>query len=161
MSNMIYVVSWLLAVFIHLNTLKRTALTNTKDAIIEEIYSLLEINKSDEEALVKETTFSHKFARIESKVKEFNGICKNNLIETDHDDFTELFTFDIEVGNQQILTTKCYDAVDYVDRVFHHHTQNRFSFFYMVRYELAGIISTLVSLYLIIRFVYWLHGGNI
>ncbi|ANS88152.1 hypothetical protein RJD38_21480 (plasmid) [Vibrio scophthalmi] len=158
---MIYIVSWLLAFFIHLNTLKRTALTNTKDSIIKEIYSLLDINKSDDEALAKETTFSHKFARIESKVKEFNAICKNNLIETAHEDFTELFTFDVEGGDQNILTTKCYDAVDYVDRVFHHHTQNRFSFFYIIRYELAGIISTLISLYLIVKFVYWLFGGNI
>jgi hypothetical protein len=161
MGNMIYVVSWLLAVFIHLNTLKRTALTNTKDAIIEEIYSLLEINKSADKALVKETTFSHKFARIESKVKEFNGICKNNLIKTDHDDFTELFTFDVEDGNHQVLTTKCYDAVDYVDGVFHRYTQNRFSFFYMIRYELAGIVSALASMYLIVKLVYWLFGGNI
>ncbi|MEZ8745941.1 hypothetical protein AB4189_15040 [Vibrio sp. 10N.286.49.E1] len=161
MSYMIYVVSWLLAVFIHLNTLKRTALTNTKDAIIEEIYSLLDINKSDDETLVKETTFSHKFARIESKVKEFNGICKKDLIETSHDDFTELFTFDIEDGSQQILTAKCYDAVDYVDRVFHRQTQNRSSFFHMIRYELAGTVSTLVSLYLIVKFVSWLFGDNI
>ncbi|BDU38717.1 hypothetical protein [Vibrio nigripulchritudo] len=161
MSYVIYAVSWLLAIFIHLNTLKRTALTNTKDDLISELYSLLEVNKGKDEQLIKEAVFAHKFSRIESKAKEFNGICKSDLIKTDHEDFKNLFTFDTDEGSQPLLTTKCYDAVDYVERVFHNHIQNRFSSFYMIRYELAGVVSTLLSLYLLVKLVYWLFGGEI
>ncbi|WP_104040851.1 hypothetical protein [Vibrio hyugaensis] len=161
MSYIIYAVSWLLAVFIHINTLKRTSLTSTKEAIIDEIYSLLEANKSDDTTLVKETTFSHKYARIENKVKEFNTLCKGELISTKQEDFKNLFTFDMEGDDQASLTTKCYDAVDYVEKTFHKHIQNKYSFFYVNRYELSGTICTLLSMYLAIKIVLWLFGGDI
>lgn len=161
MSYLIYAVSWLLAVFIHINTLKRTSLNNTKEAINSEIYSLLDANKDDDVLLVKETTFSHKFTRIENKVKEFNTICKSTLISTEHDDFKSLFIFDIEDGDHSSLTRKCYDAVDYVDRTFHRHIQNKYSFFYLNRYELAGTFCTLFCFYSAIKIVTWLYGGDI
>ncbi|OED91243.1 hypothetical protein [Vibrio crassostreae] len=161
MSYIIYSVSWLLAVFIHINTLKRTSLTNTKEALIDEIYSLLEANKNEGTTLEKETTFSHKFARIENKIKEFNTLCKNDLVSAKHDDFKSLFTFDIESDSQMSLTTKCYDAVEYVDKTFHRHIQNKYSFFYLNRFELAGTVCTLAGFYVLIKIVLWLHGGNI
>ena len=161
MSYLIYVVSWLLAVSIHINTLKRTALTNTKDAINSEIYSLLKANEENKDLLVKETVFSHKFARIEKKIKEFNNICKGDVASTKHESFTDLFTFNLDEGCQRLLTEKCYDAVEYVDDIFHKNIQNKYSFFYLNRYEIAGTISTLLGTYLIIKIVNWLYSGTI
>lgn len=157
MSYLIYAVSWLLAVFIHINTLKRTSLTNTKEAIVSEIYSLLDVNNDGAELLVKETTFAHKFNRIENKVKEFNTLCKRSLISTEHDDFESLFIYDVEAGDHSDLTRKCYDAVDYVDRTFHRHIQNKYSFFYLNRFELAGTFCTLFCIYSAIKIVTWLY----
>ncbi|MEL7291529.1 MAG: hypothetical protein AAGJ88_04330 [Pseudomonadota bacterium] len=161
MSYLIYAVSWLLAVFIHINTLKRTSLTNTKEAIVNEIYSLLDAGKSDDELLVKETTFAHKFTRIENKVKEFNTLCKRSLISTEHDDFQTLFVYDVEDGDHSDLTRRCYDAVDYVDKTFHRQIQNKYSFFYLNRYELAGTFASLFCLYALIKIVSWIFGSDI
>jgi hypothetical protein len=161
MSYLIYTVSWLLAVFIHLNNLKRSSLSSTKDAINDEVYSLLDANESDNTSLVKETTFAHKFARIESKVKEFNTLCKGELLSIKHDSFNNLFTFDTEKADQADLTTRCYDTVEYVDRTFHRKIQNKHSIFYLVRYELAGTVGTLLSIYLLIKIVNWMFNGNI
>ena len=154
MSYIIYGISWFLAVFIHANTLKRNSLQSIKEAIISEVYSLLETNKdTEQEELVKETTFAHKFSRIEGKVKEFNSICREELISTTHDEFSNLFTFDIAEGCQGSLTMKCYDAVDYVDRVFHKKIQNKYSILYLNRYEILGAFTGLLSVHLMFSLI--------
>lgn len=154
MSYAIYAMSWLLAVFIHINTLKRTALYNTKEAIIDEIYSLIKEYKEDVETLIKETTFSHKFARIENKIKEFNSLVDTEIVSVKSEPISAIFTFDVE-SSQTDLTNRCYDAVEHIDTCFHEKVQSKYAIFYINRYTLAGVFCSALSMYALIEIVLW------
>lgn len=161
MNYAIYAVSWLLAVFIHVNTLKRTALYNTKESITSEIYSLLDLQKEKSDLLTKETAFSHKFWRIESKIKEFNSLCNSVVISSQKEEFSNLFVFDIENGTEQDLITECHETIEYVESCFHEKIQSKYSFFYLNRFEFAGIFCSSLSIYILVQLALWLFTGNL
>lgn len=146
---MLYLVSWGIAIFIHFNTLRRTALYNTKEAVIDEIYSLIETHKAEyEDDYEKESAFSHKNFRIERKINELNSLHIGKVTNLDNERIKNIFTFNPSDNISQ-LTTICYDAVEYIEHNYHKKVQGHFS---VIKSNKIFIISNILSIFIVLLF---------
>lgn len=152
---------WCLALLVHLNTLRRTALSITKDTLISNIYDLLN-SRDGEKKSIDELYFDHKIIRIERKIIELNAIYNGKLLLLSDEPIKKIITFDIEeIDNNEDLKLACYEAIEHIDAEYHKHIHNNLSFFYVNRYEIGGVFFISASLYMLIKIVYWVYAGEI
>lgn len=150
-SLIAYGISWFVAIILHINTLRRTALYNTKESVIEEIYSLIDIYKDEYvNEIDKELAFSHKNVRIERKIDELNTIYIGNVISLSHKVIRDIFTFDSS-NDISKLKTICYDAVEVIDQNYHKKIQSHFSFFKLNRYEIFYTFLSALTVWIIVE----------
>lgn len=150
-SMILYLVSWGIAIFIHFNTLRRTALYNTKEAVIDEIYSLIETHKAKyEHNYDKEAAFAHKNFKIERKINELNSLYIGKVVNINNEKIKNIFTFDPN-DNIRKLTTICYDSVEHVEQNYHIKVQDHFS---ILKSNKVLIIFTIISIIIVNLFIY-------
>lgn len=147
---------WCLALLVHLNTLRRTALSTTRDILISNIYDLRNLG-DNEEKCIDELYFDHKTVRIERKIAELNTIYHGKLLSLSDEAIKKIITFDIEqVDSNENLKLACYEAVEHIDEKYHKNIHNNWSFIFINRFEIIFVLILVT-----IALFYWFLGGNV
>lgn len=164
----IYIVTWTLAITLHINNIKVGRIQSTRDKLTEEIYKLIKICEESKEKIENISTeeiefnpsskqqkinkfeekLAHIYMRMLTKSGEINSTSSKIIIETNSSEFNKLYSFNIEKDN---INQVCYDLIEYIEKKSHEEIKG--SFFRRNRYEIAGISFGTLTVYLFIEII--------
>jgi hypothetical protein len=157
-------ISWVLSLFLHHHSVKRTAISAQKDALLDLISSLSEFKWLDEQdgALYQEERYNAKLSRITWKLKQLNQLASCNLIEENK--LTTLYKFDVEcyISDETFPCVKsklkfelqecCEDIIDKIENAhFDKIISSKIYIVWSVRHSLFGIFFGLAIVYMFIE----------
>lgn len=157
-------ISWIISLFIYLNSTKRAAISTQKDALIDLLTSLTEFkwfDKNDESSNLEER-YNAKVSRIDWKLKQLNQLTGCKFM--DEENLAPLYDFDIEVYSKKSTKEKtrskmrfklqddCQDIVDLIENNhFNRIVSSKTYFMWSARYTIFGILTGLGIIYLFIE----------
>lgn len=148
---------WLITIVVHLNTLRRNALQSSKDTLIKDIYELID-SYDKETQTIEELLFDHKISRVDRRISELNSIFNGRLLAVSDEQIERLITLELEDLKEHQLKSVCFEAVEYIDQVYHEKVLKLSSFFYINRYEIVGVFCSSVSIYAFFESISWLYS---
>ena len=141
---------WLLTIVVHLNTLRRNALQSSRDALIKDIYELID-GYNEENKTIEELFFDHKITRVDRKIIELNSIYNGTFMMVSDESIERLVTLELDDLDKNKLNSICFEAIERIDQVYYEKILRRFSFICINRYEII-VILLLMVIFVLFRF---------
>lgn len=164
-------ISWIITLFIHHHSIKRSVISNDKDNLIDLLSSLSELKWVDDcnSPLYLEERYNTKVARITWKLKQLNKITSCSLVEEKK--LAPLYSFDIETyiskatkdEEKELLKFKlqedCDDIVDCLEKTyFNKIATSKVFILWSARYTALGVLVGLTIIYLFFQIMLFLYS---
>lgn len=157
-------ISWIISLFIHHHNIKRVAILNHKDGLVDALNSISDLSwqNTDDSSFYQQERYNTKVEGIFWKVKQLNTLASCELLSKDH--LNKLYDFDIEtfVGEDTKDEKKCelkFNLQETCDTIISEVETRHFNkvlkpktfILWSARYSMAGILFGLVVIYLFIQ----------
>ncbi|EHR1278284.1 hypothetical protein KS874_000320 [Vibrio parahaemolyticus] len=157
-------VSWIISLFIHHHNIKRVAVLNHKDALVDALSSLSDLSwqDKDDNSFYQSQRYNTKVESVFWKVKQLNTLAACNLIQ--EAELQALYDFDIDtfVDEETEAQEKCslkFDLQETCDTIISEIETRHFEkvlkpktyILWSARHSIAGILLGLVLVYLFIQ----------
>ncbi|MCS0029040.1 hypothetical protein NB572_16160 [Vibrio alginolyticus] len=157
-------VSWIISLFIHHHNIKRVAVLNHKDALVDALSSLSDLSwqDKDDSPFYQSQRYNTKVESVFWKVKQFNTLAACNLIQ--EQELQALYDFDIDtfVDEKTKAKDKCslkFSLQETCDTIISEIEKRHFEkvlkpktyILWSARHSIAGILLGLVLVYLFIQ----------
>ncbi|XAW90213.1 hypothetical protein ABDK09_12185 [Vibrio sp. CDRSL-10 TSBA] len=157
-------ISWIISLFIHHHSIKRSAISSKKDELVDLLTSLSDFKWLEKEdgPLYQEERYNAKIARISWKIKQLNQLSSCKFI--DEGEITPLYGFDVESyladdtspeNRSKLkfsLQETCEDIVDKIENAhFEKVVTSKGYILWSARHSIFGVLTGLLIVYLFIE----------
>lgn len=157
-------ISWILSLYIHHHSVKRTAISAQKDSLLDLLTSLSEFKWLEEQdgKLYQEERYNAKLSRIRWNLRQLNQLASCKFVEEDK--LTPLYNFDVEsyISKETTACEKgklkfelqecCEEIIDNIENVhFEKIVSSKAYIVWSSRHSLFGIFFGLAIVYMFIE----------
>ncbi|HCH0947834.1 TPA: hypothetical protein NKP42_002369 [Vibrio parahaemolyticus] len=157
-------ISWIISLFIHHHNIKRVAILNHKDSLVDALSSISDLSWQDKEdnSFYQSERYNTKVESVYWKVKQLNTLAACDLVPEDElkalydfdiDTFVDEDTDDKEKGSLKFSLQETCDVI--ISRIETRHFEKvlkpKTYMLWSARHSIAGILFALVVVYLFIE----------